>query len=184
MNRVTELYKIIKDAEEELAEIRDNCTHLDKNIGNYMSRPGRFDTGYICDDCGEFLGDIKSAKEWIKNPQYRLGSGEDFKNNEDYLLSCDYSDDKLSWQQFVKLVDYNNVSNNTKKWLKAKHRDKQIDNILKIEVGDLIQEPGKPIVRCVKILDNDLLWESLDGKSSACDSIIEFNLVTKNESKS
>jgi hypothetical protein len=83
MSRVKELYKIIKDAEEELAEIRENCPHLDKNIGNYMFKPNRFESGYICDYCGEFLGDIKPAKEWIKNPQYRLGSSEDFKNNED-----------------------------------------------------------------------------------------------------
>jgi hypothetical protein len=177
MSRVKELYKIIKDAEEELAEIRENCPHVNAKRGNYMSRPGRIDSGYICDDCGEYLGDMKTAKEWIKNPAWEVG---DYINNENYLLSREYSDDLISWQQFVKLVDYNNVIENTKKWLKAKHRDKQIESILKIEVGDLIQEPGKPIVRCTKILDDkDLLWESLDGKSSACDSISEFNLVTK-----
>ena len=184
MSRVKELYQIIKDAEEELAEIRENCTHLNIKKGNYMSRPGRIDSGYICDECGEFLGDMRTAVEWIFNPAWRLGSDKDIKNNEDYLLSHEYSDNKISWQQYVKLVDYNNVTENAKKWLKAKHRDDQIDNILKIEAGDLIQEPGKPIVRCTKILDdNDLLWESLDGKSGACDSIIEFNLITKHDAK-
>jgi hypothetical protein len=51
-----------------------------------------------------------------------------------------------------------------------------------IKIGDLIQEPGKPIVRCTQILDNkDLVWMSLDGKSSACDSIIEFTKLVRKE---
>jgi hypothetical protein len=51
-----------------------------------------------------------------------------------------------------------------------------------IEIGDLIQEPGKPVVRCTQILDNkDLVWMSLDGKSSACDSIIEFTKLVRKE---
>ena len=50
----------------------------------------------------------------------------------------------------------------------------------KIEVGDLIQENGKEVVRCIKILDsNDLVWESLDFKSSACDAIFLFKLIKK-----
>ena len=52
-----------------------------------------------------------------------------------------------------------------------------------IKIGDLIQERGKPIVRCTQILDNekDLIWMSLDGKSSACDSIIEFTKLVRKE---
>ena len=51
-----------------------------------------------------------------------------------------------------------------------------------IKIGDLIQEPGKPVVRCTQILDDkDLVWMSLDGKSSACDSIIEFTKLVKKE---
>ena len=47
-----------------------------------------------------------------------------------------------------------------------------------IEVGDIITEDGKEAVKCIKILDsNDLVWESLDGKSSACDSISNFKKI-------
>ena len=36
------------------------------------------------------------------------------------------------------------------------------------------------VVKCKKILDdNNLIWESLDGKSSACDSILQFKKVIK-----
>lgn len=43
-----------------------------------------------------------------------------------------------------------------------------------IKVGDLIQETGKPAVRCTGILDDkDLTWMSLDGKASACDAILK-----------
>ena len=51
-----------------------------------------------------------------------------------------------------------------------------------IKIGDLIQERGKPVVRCTQILDDkDLVWWSLDGKSSACDSIIEFSKLERKE---
>ena len=51
-----------------------------------------------------------------------------------------------------------------------------------IQIGDLIQERGKPVVRCTQILDDkDLVWWSLDGKSSACDSIIDFTKLVKKE---
>lgn len=44
-----------------------------------------------------------------------------------------------------------------------------------IKKGDYVFENGKPIVRVKEILNaDDLVWESLDGKSSSCDSIIEF----------
>ena len=34
------------------------------------------------------------------------------------------------------------------------------------------------IVKCVKIIDDEnLIWESMDGKSSACDSIFQFKKV-------
>ena len=51
-----------------------------------------------------------------------------------------------------------------------------------IKVGDLIQETGKPAVRCTGILDDkDLTWMSLDGKASACDAIFEFKKLEKDE---
>jgi len=47
--------------------------------------------------------------------------------------------------------------------------------------GDLVQEQGKPIVKVLEDLDGDFTWESLDGKSSACDSKIDFELVISKE---
>lgn len=59
----------------------------------------------------------------------------------------------------------------------------------KIKEGDFIIDTEKTgiiingenqfqVVRCKKILsDDDLIWESLDGKSSACDSIDIFKKV-------
>ena len=36
------------------------------------------------------------------------------------------------------------------------------------------------VVKCKTILDeNDLVWESIDGKSSACDGIFQFKKVIK-----
>jgi hypothetical protein len=47
-----------------------------------------------------------------------------------------------------------------------------------IKEGDFIIEKGKPIVKCKTILDSeDLIWESLDIKSSACDGIFNFKKI-------
>ena len=54
---------------------------------------------------------------------------------------------------------------------------KEGDLIVDIEKRGVVinDEPQNKPVRCVKILDDqDLIWESLDGKSSACDSIYCF----------
>jgi hypothetical protein len=62
----------------------------------------------------------------------------------------------------------------------------------KIKDGDFIIDTEKTgvlingqnlgvVVKCKKILDDkDLIWESLDGKTCACDSIFQFKKVTKN----
>lgn len=48
----------------------------------------------------------------------------------------------------------------------------------KIEEKDFIIERGKPIVKCKTILDSeDLVWESLNTKSSACDGIFNFKKI-------
>jgi hypothetical protein len=59
----------------------------------------------------------------------------------------------------------------------------------KIQEGDFIIDTEKigvsingktieGIVKCVKIIDDEnLIWESMDGKSSACDSIFQFKKV-------
>ncbi len=53
-----------------------------------------------------------------------------------------------------------------------------ITNNEKIKEGDFIIEKGKPIVKCKTILDSeDLIWESLDIKSSACDGIFNFKKI-------
>jgi len=61
----------------------------------------------------------------------------------------------------------------------------------KIQEGDFIIDTEKigvslngenlgVVVKCVKVLDeDDLVWESLDGKSSACDGIFQFKKVIK-----
>jgi hypothetical protein len=61
----------------------------------------------------------------------------------------------------------------------------------KIQKGDFIIDTGKIgvsingenlgiVVKCKEILDdNDLIWESIDGKSSACDGIFQFKKVIK-----
>ena len=132
MNRVEELKKIIKDAKEELAEIRENCPHI--NLKEEINIVSGTEKRYICDYCGKYLGIAKSAKEWIEWFEFRAKESSDYnekyKNNIDYLLMHEYSDDLLSEEQFKKLVNYNNLEENTKKWLKTKHRDEQIDNIL------------------------------------------------------
>jgi hypothetical protein len=45
------------------------------------------------------------------------------------------------------------------------------------KIGMYINEYGKPIVKYIKDLDKDLIWESIDGKASACDSKFEFKTV-------
>lgn len=47
-----------------------------------------------------------------------------------------------------------------------------------IKEKDFIIERGKPIVKCKAILDcEDLVWESLNTKSSACDGIFNFKKI-------
>ena len=132
--RCQELYKIIQDAEKELADIRSNCQHEISHEGNYMSRPGSIQTGYICDDCGSFLGELMTAKQWAINRKHTmiipsLGG----KIITDYLLSFDFDDKKISWTQFVVLTDYINIEKNALNWLKSKNRETQINNIINDE---------------------------------------------------
>ena len=49
------LYRVIKDAEDRLAEIRGACQHLNFSSGFYSYRPGVIFKSNICDDCGECL---------------------------------------------------------------------------------------------------------------------------------
>ena len=105
--RIEELYKIIQDAEDELKEIRNKCPHKNYKLGNYMWAPGHINEGYICEDCGEYLGEIKTAKEWIENPRY--WNQDYYKKIKEELLKRQYDNTLLSWNQFEKLTDYNNI---------------------------------------------------------------------------
>lgn len=51
--RVQELYKQIRDAEKELAEIRSICKHENTFEGNWSWRPGNIQPATICSDCGQ-----------------------------------------------------------------------------------------------------------------------------------
>ena len=57
-SRVEELFEIIKKAQDELTNIRENCKHEKHSKGTYSWRIGSYQTGQICDYCKEFLGDI------------------------------------------------------------------------------------------------------------------------------
>ena len=64
--RVEELYAMIKSANDELVEIRKECPHDNWFEGNYMWAPGHIHPGAICDDCGEFLGDVRTLFDWVQ----------------------------------------------------------------------------------------------------------------------
>ena len=54
-DRVEELYKVIKYAEDELKEIRSYCPHKNISMGLYQWRVGSIAEELICDDCGKVL---------------------------------------------------------------------------------------------------------------------------------
>ena len=63
----------------------------------------------------------------------------------------------------------------------SKEKIKKGDFIIDLEkIGIKINEIELGVLRCVDILDdNDLVWETLDSKSSACDSINQFIKVVR-----
>lgn len=61
--RIEELYKIIKDANEELKSIREKCGHGTTEECNYAyERPPNIGVAEICSDCGEHIGTIDKNK--------------------------------------------------------------------------------------------------------------------------
>lgn len=50
-----ELYRIIAEAQQILADIRRDCPHDNFRVGLYEWRTGTLISGEICDDCGSFL---------------------------------------------------------------------------------------------------------------------------------
>ena len=128
MSRVEELYKIIKESQDELEIIRKNCEHKDTHQGQYSSGPGRIQDGYICDYCGYFLGKMYTAEVWIENPNTRFMP---YDNIKEYLLQGEYSNDLLSWDQFVKLTGYYELTDDKiSKWKKSKIREERINKII------------------------------------------------------
>ena len=131
MSRVQEIHKAITELQDELDEIRKNCTHKEVHITDYMYRIASMTRGYICDFCGEFLGKMVSPQEWILHPN---SSRIPYDNIKEYLLQQEFPIKDVSWNQFCKLTNYDNITDEmAKNWLKAKSRDQKIDEITKDE---------------------------------------------------
>ena len=90
VNRVQELYEVIKNAEKELNDIRTHCQHT-KHIIVVASG----EEEHICDYCGKFLGEYKIFDEWL--PNYTTN-----------YLECCYGDDYLN----IKGRNFNHVDLN------------------------------------------------------------------------
>lgn len=111
MKRVKELYKIIENAKNELEGIRSTCTHTTFK-GNYMWAPGHITEGYICEECGQFLGEMKTAEEWLNEPKYWTDYYLKVLKNK--LSKNKYTEELLTWEQFDKLVKYYESINESK----------------------------------------------------------------------
>ncbi len=91
MNRVEELYEIIKNSQDELEYIRTNCKHENHFTGNYSWRPGAIQVGEICNYCGEFLGEWKTFKEWTDTIEATIQS---------WIGETEYCDGKIYIKRF------------------------------------------------------------------------------------
>lgn len=54
---INALYTTIKDAQDMIEVIRQNCDHSHTIVGDYMWRPGATMHGQICSACDKFMGD-------------------------------------------------------------------------------------------------------------------------------
>ena len=79
-NRVEEIFSSMRSFEDELKEIRKNCSHDSYHIGNWSWRPGNIDQVRICDHCFDNLG---KATEEEYEKFAREGSGFIPNNEED-----------------------------------------------------------------------------------------------------
>jgi hypothetical protein len=57
-SRIFELYEIIRNAQNELEELRKSCTHQNYNVGYYSWRVGAMEVARICTDCDACLPGI------------------------------------------------------------------------------------------------------------------------------
>jgi hypothetical protein len=76
--RVSELFETIRNAETELAEIRQKCTHPDFFVGMWSWRVGAYNPSRICNDCHTAIPGITDAEfkaEWDKFNAHRNSIG-------------------------------------------------------------------------------------------------------------
>jgi len=67
--RIEELYKIIKDANEELKSIQKECSHDNTGEYNYIQgRPGNIVVAEMCEECRKYIRD--TGKNW--QPEYKM----------------------------------------------------------------------------------------------------------------
>lgn len=66
--RITQLFRIIRNAEAELKRIRDACKHPKTYEGNWSDRPGQIIHANICSDCGWFISATGKMPEGFGPP--------------------------------------------------------------------------------------------------------------------
>ena len=74
-----------------------------------MWAPGHIEQGHVCDNCGEYLGEMKTAKEWIDTPRWRFADDKYNQEIKTTLLQNEYSDELLTWNQFEKLTNFSEL---------------------------------------------------------------------------
>ena len=70
--RVSELFEIIRNAQNELAQIREACPHPSWFVGFWSWRPGADHPARICNECQNCIPGIteeESAELWKTRPQ-------------------------------------------------------------------------------------------------------------------
>ena len=65
--KIDNLYDIIKNTENEVKEIRENCKHIESDISNVGTAPS-FELKIVCKICGEVLG--TPSPEEVKKAGY------------------------------------------------------------------------------------------------------------------
>lgn len=55
-NRVHEIYKNMKNLQEELGDLKKKCSHDSYRVGYYSWRPGCMDVVKLCSHCDENIG--------------------------------------------------------------------------------------------------------------------------------
>lgn len=138
MSRVKELYKVIKDANEELEQIRKICKHEEHTECNYMWAPGHISVGHTCDYCGYYLGKYQIFTDWLERIKSYIECeyGETDVNAKGELYM--YRAYKSYWEKYT--VEPNglkirlDIYNNPEKYNEFEDKilsEKEFDNIIK-----------------------------------------------------